>query len=285
MNAFRERWLECTGEVRMYFRDYAGPPGAPVVLCMHGLTRNSRDFAPIAEHLAIRYRVLAPDLRGRGFSERDPNWRNYFPTVYIDDMWRLLDAEEVGRVALLGTSLGGLIAMPMAADHPERVRCMILNDVGPEVAPEGLARIVKYIGVLPPVASWEEAASQCREAYAVTLPEYGEQDWLAFARKGYRENSAGVPELDFDPAIAQALREVGGTLPDAWGILQRIRVPVLCLRGAMSDILSVEILERMKTAQPAMRVVTIPNRGHVPQLDEPESVAAIDDFLAAIDGE
>ncbi|MEM9300713.1 MAG: alpha/beta hydrolase [Pseudomonadota bacterium] len=278
----RQHRFVSTDGIELFLREYPGPNDAPVVLCLPGLTRNSRDFVAISQRLARRYRVIAPDLRGRGYSEHDAEWRRYHPGTYVGDVWELLDHLAIERCAILGTSLGGLIAMLMANAQPERVTGIVLNDVGPEVAPEGLARIVQYVGLRPPVSTWAEAAAQCEDAYGVTLPEYGADDWLAFARQGYRENARGEPELDFDPNIGRALREVGGTLPDPWALFGSLTVPMLCLRGAISDILSVAILERMQAMQPTMMAVTIPDRGHVPQLTEPPSIDAIEAFLGGL---
>lgn len=276
------RFVTAADGLRLHYREAAGPPGAPVVLCLPGLTRNSRDFTALAARLAARYRVLCPDQRGRGLSDRDPKWRRYHPTTYVADMWRLLDEADVAHCAIIGTSLGGLMAMQMCGEDRARITGVVLNDVGPEIAPEGLARISRYIGLQPPVASWDEAARQARDAYAIALPDFDHAAWLAYARQSYREDDAGVPELDADPNIGRALREVGSTLDDPWGLFTTMGVPTLVLRGALSDILSAGILAAMEARRPDLETVTVPNRGHVPQLDEPAALTAIERFLASL---
>ena len=150
-------WVSHDG-LKLYARVYAGPKALPpTVLCLHGLTRNSRDFEDLAPHLQQRYRVIVPDVRGRGLSARDPNPQNYQPAVYLRDILALLDAVDAPRVAVIGTSMGGLLAMMLAVGSRERVSAMVLNDMGPEVDPKGLERIKGYAGRLPSVKNWHEA--------------------------------------------------------------------------------------------------------------------------------
>lgn len=139
----------------LYSRVYAGPEGAPAVLCLHGLTRNSRDFELLAPHLQRRYRVIVPDVRGRGLSARDPNSDNYQPNVYLEDILTLLDLLAVPRVAVIGTSMGGILGMMLGYLKAERLSCLVLNDVGPEVDPKGIERIKSYAGKLPAPKDWD----------------------------------------------------------------------------------------------------------------------------------
>jgi pimeloyl-ACP methyl ester carboxylesterase len=268
--------------LRLFYRDYGEDrPGTPV-LCLPGLTRNSRDFEDLALHLSARRRVVAPDLRGRGFSQHDPDWRNYHPGTYVADTLRLLDHLGMKRAIVIGTSLGGLIAMAMALVQKERLAGVVLNDIGPEVAPEGLTRIRTYTGRLPPVSSWEEAATQAREIYGRWWPGLGDDAWGRLARRAYRERD-GLPELDMDPAIGRAVRELAPPTGDPWLVFDALRgLPVLVLRGEMSDILSADTLGRMQAQNPDLSAVTVPGRGHAPLLDEPESLDVIDQFLGDI---
>lgn len=266
-------------ELKLAYRDYG--EGSPII-CLPGLTRNSRDFTAIGRHLSERYRVVAPDLRGRGHSEWDKQWRNYHPATYAVDIERLWRQLDLGPAVIIGTSLGGLLAMILAS-RGAPIRGVVLNDVGPEVAPEGLARILVYVGNQPPVANWDEAKRQAQETYGPGLPDLSDQDWDRFTRQGYREDPDGTPRLDMDPAIGQALREVGGTLEDPWVLFGHLGpVPTLVIRGESSDILSPSTVATMQARKPDLEVVTIPNRGHVPLLDETESVAAIDRFLNSL---
>jgi len=274
------KYYESSDGLKLFYRDYAHDrPGAPV-LCLPGLTRNSRDFEDLATHLAALRRVLTPDLRGRGHSAHDPEWRNYHPATYIADIRMLLDQLEVQSVIVIGTSLGGLIAMGMTMLQPQRVAGVVLNDIGPEVAPEGLERIRKYTGRLPPVRSWDDAVAQAREIYGAWLPGLSDEGWRKMARRAYRDGEDGIPKLDMDPAIGRAVRELGPQGGDPWQVFDALRgTPLLVLRGELSDILSADTLERMKKRHPDLKAVTVSNRGHAPLLDEPESVAAIDSFI------
>jgi pimeloyl-ACP methyl ester carboxylesterase len=282
--AFREqRWKSADG-LELYCRIYdagALPPHALTVLCLAGLTRNSRDFEALAPHLAARYRVICPDLRGRGLSARDPQWQNYQPGTYLADLLGLLQALELARVAIIGTSLGGLLAMMLGATAPQRVAGIVLNDVGPEIDPKGIDRIKSYTGMLPPVGSWDDALTQLRAVYGNAWPGLSDATWSTLVRRSYRENAAGIPVLDCDPRIGDALRAAPPTPPEAfWPVYAALRsLPVLVLRGASSDILSVGTVERMAREKPDLEQVTVADRGHVPLLDEPEALAAIDRFL------
>lgn len=280
MSEFDERYIKSGDELRLYYRRYPGNTAGVPVVCLHGITRNCRDFEDLAPHLSGRHTVITPDLRGRGRSARDPEWRNYQPRTYVGDVLRLLDELHIGRAALLGTSLGGLVSMILAAEHSERVAGVVLNDIGPEIGPVGLARISGYIGRVPAVANWDEAYRQVREIYELAWPGLAEDTWRRIARRGYRENDEGAPVLDMDPKIGDAAREVGTGLADPWALFRDAgKRPMLVLQGELSDILTDDIIGRMQQANPDLRHVSVANRGHVPLLDEPDSLAAIDEFL------
>jgi pimeloyl-ACP methyl ester carboxylesterase len=173
-----EFYYKSADGLNLYCRVYASAQQQnPTVLCLPGLTRNSRDFAVLAAHLATRYRVLTPDLRGRGRSDHDPHWQNYHPGTYLADIWALLQAQPSGRIAVIGTSLGALLAMAMAAERPETVAGIVLNDAGPEIDPAGLARIAQYVGKQAPVNSWSEAVAYTRAVYGEALPGLSEEQW------------------------------------------------------------------------------------------------------------
>ena len=282
---WQDRYFASTDGLRLYYRDYpAAEPGRVPVLCLPGLTRNSRDFESIALRIQRSRRVLSADLRGRGLSQHDPNWRNYHPGTYVGDVARLLADAGASRVIVLGTSLGGILAMIIAATTPQVLAGVILNDVGPEVAPEGLKRIATYVGRSVPVRSWEDAAAQARETYGLAWPDASDEDWMAFARRSYVEVD-GVPRLAMDPMIGEAVRAApAGAAPDLWPVYAALKpIPSLALRGALSDVLSPATFERMAREKPDLECVTVPRRGHPPMLDEPASVAAIDAFLARLD--
>jgi pimeloyl-ACP methyl ester carboxylesterase len=284
-----QRWTSPDG-LELYCRIYEAPasggtsaPRALTVLCLPGLTRNSRDFEELAPHRAARYRVVWPDLRGRGFSARDPQWQNYHPGTYLADLQRLMQVLDLERVAIVGTSLGGLLGMMLGATVPERVAGLVLNDVGPEIDPKGIDRIKSYTGLLPPVRTWDEALNQLRTVYGSAWPGLSDAMWSALVRRSYRADASGVPVLDCDPRVGDALRAAPPAPGTLWPVFARLGdIPMLVIRGAHSDILSAGTLERMQREKPDLERVTVGNRGHVPLLDEPEALTAIDRFLARL---
>ena len=277
-----EYWFDSHDGLRLYCRVYAAAADSPVVLCLHGLMRNGRDFGALAAQLAARYRVIVPDVRGRGFSARDPNFNNYQIPVYLQDVLALLAGLGAARVSIIGTSMGGLMAMVLGAMQPQLVARIVLNDVGPQVDPAGLERIRGYAGKAAPVGSWPEAVAQLRADYASAWPDLSDARWDEIARLSYRANAQGVPEADADPLIREPLKSSSAATPDLWPLWRALgRLPILVIRGAHSDILSVPTLARMQSEKPGLEVLTVANRGHAPLLDEPGCVAAIERFLGA----
>ncbi len=282
---WQDRYFASNDGLRLHYRDYAAAePGRVPVLCLPGLTRNCRDFETVAPRIQRTRRVLCADLRGRGLSQHDPNWQNYHPGTYVTDVARLLADAGVPRVIILGTSLGGILAMLVAATTPQVLVGVILNDVGPEVAAEGLRRISTYVGKSPQVGSWAEAAMQAKATYGLAWPDASDDDWMNFARRSYTEVE-GMPRLAMDPMIGEAVRAApAGAAPDLWPVFGALKpIPTLALRGAISDVLSQQTFDRMATEKPDLVRVTVAGRGHPPMLDEPVSVAAIDAFLARLD--
>jgi len=294
MISFEERYYLSQDGLRLCYRDYEGPKDRDSdrtpVLCVPGLTRNSRDFDFIAGHIAATRRVLVADLRGRGRSAYDPDARNYAVPVETADMLRLLDTLGIARVVVLGTSRGGVIAMTMAAGSPGRLVGAILNDMGAKLEAKGLERIYSALGSLPSFAGWEEAAEALKRANVALFPNVNDARWLEFAHALHREE-AGRIVRDYDPKFPAAILEARGTNPrdaktgaaDLWrwfGALAAI--PALVLRGENSELLSAETVAAMSKAKPDLTAVTVKDRGHVPFLDEPEAVAAIDAFLEGI---
>jgi pimeloyl-ACP methyl ester carboxylesterase len=277
-----EYWFDSQEGLRLFSRVYAGPSaGATVVVCLHGLMRNSRDFEDLAPHLAARYRVIVPDVRGRGFSARDPNFNNYEIPVYLNDLLLLLTGLGVRRARIIGTSMGGLMAMVLGVMQPQLVAGIVLNDVGAELDPQGLERIRGYAGKSAPVRSWEEAVAEVRSIYGPVWPGLSDERWQRIARLSYRANAQGVPEADADPLIAEPFRDPRAGAPNLWPLWGALaKVPILAIRGAHSDILNAATLARMQQEKPDLEVLEVANRGHAPMLDEPECLAAIDEFLA-----
>ena len=280
------RWTSPDG-LSHFVRDYAAEGGERrlPVICLHGLTRNSKDFEDIAPRIASwGRRVIVPDVRGRGLSDRDPRPANYQPKVYARDVLGMMEDLGISRAVFLGTSMGGLIMMTIAAMRSRAIAAAILNDVGPVVAPEGVSRILSYTGKAAVIGSWDDAAAYLRGTSGVAYPEFADEDWLRLAERTFREGAAG-PELDYDPAIAAPLRMPGKVVEwVAWLLFRRLarRRPTLLLRGALSDILTANVSARMRKAAPAMREVVVPGVGHAPTLSEPAASAAIHAFLDSV---
>ena len=279
MPYFDQYYLSDDG-LRLYARDYPGPaPDAPCVLCLPGLTRNSKDFAALAEALSTHYRVLCPDQRGRGHSARDADPGPYRPDRYCTDMLTLLDLLKIERVSIIGTSLGGLMAMLLAAMAGPRVHAIVLNDVGPELDPRGIARIARYVGRDNEPCSVEAAIERIAAVNADCFPDFSHADWLAMVMATCIAEGDQLV-LDYDPGIAQGLAS-GSATPNLWPLFEMLGArPVLALRGEHSDILAPATLAAMRERLPEIRTLEIPNRGHAPTLDEPAARQAITGFLA-----
>jgi pimeloyl-ACP methyl ester carboxylesterase len=275
------RYRSACGRLDLYARVYESE--GPALLLMHGLTRNSADFEPLAMHLADRYRLIVPDQRGRGLSDYDSDPARYRPDVYSADMFTLLDGLRLERVGLIGTSMGGLMAMIMAALQPARVSAMVLNDIGPKIEAEGMMRIQGYVGPSGDAADWNEAATRCAAINASAFPDYQEADWQAFARRTCTQGADGRIRFAYDPAIAASTAGTDPPTvpPDLWSLWDALSgVPTLVLRGASSDLLSADTVAEMRQRYAGpFAAVEVPGRGHAPILDEPAAIVAIDTFL------
>lgn len=282
MGSYNDVWYSSTDGLTLYARDYRHSSPKGVILCLHGLTRNSADFEGLCEHLSGDYRVIVVDQRGRGRSDYDNNPDNYNPGVYIQDMLTLLGHLQLPPVIIIGTSLGGLMAMIMATLQPAVIEAVVLNDIGPEINPEGLARIKSYVGKAAAVNNWHEALEQVKRLNARELPGLSEQEWLEFTHAVYREAPDGRPELAYDPAISRPIEEQEDTVApaDLWGPFSALaEKPLLLIKGALSDILASSCVEKMLEIKPDMQFCELVDRGHAPLLTEAESLVAIDYFL------
>ncbi len=288
MTYAERRWTSPDG-LSLFARDYApadGPARLPVI-AIHGLTRNSADFEVIAALIAQSgRRVLAVDVRGRGRSDRAPDPMTYTPDVYAKDVVALLEQLGIEKAVFLGTSMGGLITMALTAIKPKAIAAAILNDVGPELAPEGLSRIATYTGQPVVIETWADAAAYAKRINETALPHYTDADWAAFARRTFREGTEGAPVLDYDPDISAPIKAAGAKalIPNLWPYFRALarKKPTLLLRGATSDLLSPAIVAKMRKAAPSMAYAEVPGVGHAPMLDEAEARAAIFEFLAGV---
>ncbi len=281
-NTYEDITYKSSDGLTLYARDYAGPVGAPTILCMHGLTRNSADFHWLAEHLQDRYRVISVDQRGRGRSEYDSDPANYQPGIYCQDMFTLLNTLNLTSVIAIGTSMGGLMTMMMAALRPGIFSAAIINDIGPEIDPAGLERIRGYIGGDRRFQSWEEAVEAVKAQGPDVFPDYDEKDWEAFARRVCEEVETGDVRFAYDPALSGGVKTQDENVvpPNLWPQFAALHgCPVLVIRGEMSDILAPATVENMCQEHPNCTAQVIPRVGHAPMLDEPDAITAIDMFL------
>ena len=286
MKHYADLYFESSDGLRLYSRDYAANAAdhSTPVLCLPGLTRSSKDFEALASVLAEKRRVISPDLRGRGLSEYDSNWQNYHPVQYMADTFLLLEQLEIPRVVIVGTSLGGWMAMLMSYERPDLVTGAVLNDIGPEANAEGLARVVNTTGTLETVDKFSAAIEQTRSCYEIAFPDWTDEQWRSYAQATYRQRPDGRFDLNYDRNIGRAAREgASGLEHDPWQLFDALcDKPVLLLHGALSDILTEEIIVKMRDRQPDLNIATVPNRGHAPRLDEQEAINAITDFIARL---
>ena len=279
--SYLERRVTTFDNLSLYIRDYGNPLDLRVPLfCLGGLTRNSKDFESLAErYSADGRRVICPDYRGRGQSQYDPNWANYDPRTYIRDIQDILAALNVHRVVVVGTSLGGILGMGMGTAMPTALAAVVMNDVGPVVETEGLDFIIDYIKEDRPHDDWDAAVVTIKKM----LPNLTFQDetiWLKMAENTFRKCDDGKLRFDWDVNIAKPLLASDYKIPDMWPLFRALAdIPALVLRGEESDILSPECFAEMQKVKPDLVAVEIPRAGHVPTLAEPESRAALDEFL------
>jgi pimeloyl-ACP methyl ester carboxylesterase len=289
-----ELWRDITyasfDNLKLCVRHYQAPDAkVRSAICLPGLTRNARDFHTLATYLskhAERPRdVYCFDYRGRGRSQYDRNWRNYVPYIELLDILDFLTIHGLHKVAIIGTSRGGLIAMLMAAVRPTAMGPVVLNDIGPVIETRGLARIIGYVGRMPTPRSWPDAVMILREMNERAFPAVTDAQWEEMARDVFDERK-GKPVRAYDRRLARAMGSIdlSRPIPDLWPQFIALgHVPALVLRGANSDVLSADTLEAMVERHPNLRTLTVPDQGHAPLLKEQNTVEAIGSFLAAND--
>lgn len=280
----QDKSYEAPDGLALHYVDFAGPASGVPVLCLHGLSRNARDFTELAERLCETRRVLALDFRGRGGSQWDATVTNYQAPTYVGDVLALLAHERLERVIIIGTSLGGIVGVGLAQVKPGAVAGLVLNDIGPVIDPEGLTRIGQYVGVGAVWSSWQEAAAVLKSVNQVVYPDFSDEDWTTYARNTCRESEDGTVTQDYDPAIAQGFADDSAANVDLWSVFDAISdIPALVLRGALSDLLSEKTVQAMVVRWPKLEAVTVPDRGHVPTLNEPAAASAIEAFISNVD--
>jgi pimeloyl-ACP methyl ester carboxylesterase len=269
-----------TRGIRLHYLDYGADGGS--LVCIHGLTGNAHNFDALAPHLVARYHVLSLDVRGRGDSGWGPGIE-YTPQTYVADLAEFLDALAIERVTLIGTSMGGMISILFAGSYPDRVERMVLNDIGPDVDPKGIARIGSYVGDAPTeFADLTEVGAYYREHYP-PMRNLPEQQLLEQVKWSVKPAPGGKLTWKMDPQVRKPIRGGAAARPlDMWVPFTRIAAPVLVVRGAESDILSRATVSQMKSVIRNVEAVEVPGVGHAPSLSEPESLEAIKKFLGII---
>ena len=247
MSRWTDRSWNSAEGLKLHYRDYAGPADRPPILCIPGLTRNARDFDAVAERFAGDWRVIAVDLRGRGLSDYDPQPARYALPFYVADVIKLLDQLGIAEAVFLGTSLGGLVTMAVAAmGDEERIAGALLNDIGPDIEREGLEFIAHYVGQDRRYPDWDAAADSLAETNRSRYPAFGKADWDRFARRVCVERDGEV-RMDYDPHIADNFQAAMDAEPvDAWPYFRALAGrPVTILHGSLSDLFSGATAARM----------------------------------------
>jgi pimeloyl-ACP methyl ester carboxylesterase len=265
--------------LRLHYLDYGGN-GKPALVCVHGLTGNAHNFDQLAPHLLPKFQVMSLDVRGRGDSEWGPPM-DYTAPNYVSDLAAMLDRLGVGKVTLIGTSMGGIISMMFAGGYTDRVDKLVLNDIGPEVDPAGIKRIGSYVGEAPSeFADLDELAAYSCEIYP-PLRKLAHEAIIEQVKWSVKPAPGGKLGWKMDPAVRRAMRAGGQASrpPDLWVPYARIIAPLLIVRGAESDVLSSATAKRMRQVLKGVQLVEVPGVGHAPSLTEPDALAAIRRFL------
>ena len=288
-NGWRDIHVRARDGIGLYGRHYPAPGSTKrPMLCLAGLTRNSRDFHTIAEALSgtgpLARDVFTFDCRGRGQSDYAPSWKDYVVPVEMLDVQDFMASQQLHGAALLGTSRGGLITMVLAAAMPSLIGAAILNDIGPVIEQEGLLRIAGYIGKEYAPGNWEEATARVKTNNAASFPNLKDDDWSALARQFYNEKRDGRPSVGYDSNLARTFSLKDGPVPQLWPqFLALSRVPCLVLRGELSDLLSTETVAEMQRRHPNCLSYTVAGEGHAPLLRDKDSIGAIREFLGRAD--
>ncbi len=289
---FREAIYRSADGLKLSARDYGNPlsPWLPVV-CLAGFTRDSRDFHELAAHLSTHRhrprRVVAFDCRGRGRSQWAATAETYNPLTEMNDVLDGMAALNIPRAVIVGTSRGGIIGMLMGLARPATVAGLVLNDVGPVIGAQGLARIKTYVGRTPQPNDWADAAHLLRRIHAASFPAWRDVDWDYYARLTFNDDDDGMPVSSYDPKLAQTFDglEPDQKLPTMWEEFRALRhIPILSIRGEHSDLLSAETVARMSEEHPQVDTVTVAGEGHAPLLRYGQLLARVSAFVTAVEG-
>lgn len=287
--AWRDIYFTGYNGVRLYAREYPGDPAKRPLLCLPTITENSRSFEPLAEKLANHERgsrtVYSLDFRGRGFSENDPNWKNYSPLIEMSDLINFMSLKCLHQPTILASGWSGIITMTLATLHRTMLGPVILNDTGPKLETNGLIRVQAFIGRLPTPSSWRKAAEQIKELNKNHFTDLTNEDWLRLAHQQYNEFE-GHPQTAYDPNLEKSLMmaDVTEGAPLMWDQFAAMsHIPILAIRGENSDVLSKQTLEEMFYRHQNLQIFTVAKEGHTPRLDDDLSIERIRLFLDKCD--
>ena len=277
-----ERHLSCLGPSgfhRLFYSEWQGPPGAPTLICVHGFSRNAHDFDLLAAAMAAHCRVVCPDMPGRGRSEWLSPQEYGFP-LYLADCAALIARLDVDEVDWVGTSMGGLIGMMLAAQRASPIRRLVLNDVGAYVAKKGLNRLGSYVGTDPTFPSLETMESEMRKNFA-SFGALSDAQWRKMSRDSARERPQGGYAYAYDPRIADPFKAGPVGYVDLWGVWDKVRCPTLLLRGRLSDMIARNVARAMTKRGPKAKLVEFAGAGHAPALIDEEQIGPVRNFLLA----
>ena len=281
---FRQREVQCitpSGLHRLAYTEWGDPANRKLLVCVHGLSRCGRDFDTLARAMAGEYRVVCPDVPGRGLSGWLKNPMEYQVETYVADMVTLLARADADCVHWVGTSLGGLIGMTLASLPETPLRKLVLNDVGPIVTAASLARIGEYLGKAPQFPDFATAVQYIR-AVSATFGRHSDDEWAVLTEHVTRRQADGSLRMHYDPAIAVPFMAAKTDKDiELWNYYDAIRCPTLVIRGALSDLLRRETLEEMAGRGPRAKTVEIADVGHAPTLMHQDQIAIVRDFLLA----
>lgn len=283
---FKENHIYIRNDMKIYYREYGDywSPKTPI-LCLPGLTRNSRDFHRVASWLSQDRYVICPDYRGRGRSSYDPQWRHYNAVAYISDIMQLVMASNLKNIIVIGTSMGGLLSLGINIAMPKLIKGLVINDIGPTISSSGKGRIVNYIGKDQPKPSLEAAIYHLRTLFP-NMALLSEEDWNEFATNTFIKKEDGMYHYDWDVNIANALKAESDNLPDLWAMFRAAKnIPTLLLHGAVSDLLTTDTIYEMEEVHQDFRYISLPNVGHAPTLNERKSRESIAEFLNYVEKE
>jgi pimeloyl-ACP methyl ester carboxylesterase len=285
MMDYREHRYTSQDGLSLYYRVYGAcqshrdRQGRPAILCLPGLTRNSKDFHGVATHLSNQHTLYCPDYRGRGQSDYDLDLKNYTPATYLNDIRHLLAVNDIHRVVIIGTSLGGLLGMAMNVVAPTVIAGLVMNDVGPDIG--GLTSIIDYVRIDRPQTNWTNATTELRRRFP-DLSLQSDDAWVDAAKATWREGADGLLHFDWDTNLIKPILQQSPL--DLWPLFNSLRrLPVMAVRGEKSVVLSQATFDRMATAHPGLTQVNVPNVGHAPSLQEPVCIDALNKFLSAFE--